>query len=86
MEFTTEYKSENYYAGRILSSNTYGDYKILGKSVNIMQGERARYVIEFLLTGTVKEVESYKMNNGEISDPMKPTVYGVGFMGLIKHL
>lgn len=29
MEFTTEYKSENYYVGRILSSNTYGDYKNL---------------------------------------------------------
>lgn len=80
MEFTTNYKSDKYYAGAIRSSNNCGDYKVLGKSSKVISG-RNTYGIEFLDTGMIKSVTTCQMNSGEVSDPLKKTVYGIGFMG-----
>lgn len=84
MNYTTNYKTEKYFPGKILSSNTYGDYEILGKSLDTKKGERAEYVIRFLETGTIKTATSNRLNNGEISDPMKITVLGKGYIGIGK--
>lgn len=38
--------------------------------------------IKFLLTGSIVKVRAEKIRNGAIKDPCKPSVYGIGFIGV----
>ncbi len=42
---------------------------------------RTRCIIQFVETGTVVSVQTKHLKNGNIKDYMKPSVYGVGFIG-----
>lgn len=59
----------------ILKSNQSGEFKIISEngSDNVL--------IEFIETGYQTRTTKYNAKHGIVNDPMRPSVYGVGFMG-----
>ena len=68
-------KERKYNIGDILE-NRYGDkYEIIDRGKKIK--------IKFLNTGYTKYSDSKEVSNGIIKDPLKPTIYDVGYIGEI---
>lgn len=63
----------------ILSSNNYGDYKVL-RYINTNNIE-----VEFLQTKTKLTVTLNSIRRGTLRDPYYPSVYGVGYFGVGKY-
>lgn len=63
----------------IYESNSYGKFIVLSN----LPGYRS--IVQFIDTGFTKNVRTNKVIRGEIRDPLKRTVYGVGFFGIGEH-
>lgn len=61
----------------ILSSLNAGEFKIVEYNTT-----SRKMIIEFLDTGCIREVLMANAIQGQIKDPMRPTVYGKGFIGI----
>jgi len=64
----------------IYRSNSSGEFIVLCK----LPGYRS--IVQFLKTGFTKNVRTNKVLTGEISDPLRRSVYGIGFFGIGKHV
>lgn len=67
------------YRGEKLFSKSFGEFEIL----NWIDGKRAK--IRFLKTGFEKVSLVCDIRRGALKDPLFPTVYGVGFIGVGKY-
>ena len=61
--------------GTILQSNNYGYFRIISDDGALSVR------VEFEDTGYTAIVSRYRANKGEIKDVLRPSVYGVGFVG-----
>ena len=67
--------NRKYVEGMVLSSNQYGDFKI----IHIYNYQKCR--VKFLLTGYEKDICYTCMKAGEIRDPYFPIYYNVACLG-----
>lgn len=85
LDFYTDYKSEKYSPGSIFFNN--GDIndkiEILGKAVYKNESKHF-YIIKFLNTGYIKRINSSQLSY-KIIDPLAPSVYGKGIIGVGKY-
>ncbi len=65
--------------GSIYSTNNYGDIVI------VEYVDSRNVTVEFINTGFVIVKTANSVRNGTIKDVLKPTAYGVGFIGIGKH-
>ena len=72
-------KRKNEVEGKIYSTNNCGELKILEykSAVDV--------TVEFLTTGTIITVRFSNVKNGSVRDPMYPSVYNVGYIGIGKY-
>lgn len=69
-------KNKEEFEGKIMSSNNFGDFKILElKDSNNVK-------IQFIETGTIMIASLSDIKRGSVKDRMKPNVYGVGYIGI----
>lgn len=61
--------------GEVVPSNTAGSYTILSDN-----GFNS-VTVKFVNTGTVVETTRYSARRGQVKDPFKPTLEGVGYLG-----
>lgn len=62
--------------GKIFSTNNCGNLKI------IEYNGATNVIVEFITTKTIHSTTMSNIKSGSVSDPMYPTVYGVGYMGI----
>lgn len=86
MKVITNYKSRlgKFDQGKVFLNKKGHAVKVLGKAIE--QGSKNTiYVVEFLQTGSVAEVESGNLTKGVFKDYLHRSVYGVGYLGIGKH-
>lgn len=66
--------------GSRLNSNNCGEFIVIHYT------NAHNVTIKFIETGTELIRQASQIRNGDIKDPMIPVVYGVGFIGIGKHL
>ncbi len=82
LEYYTNYRSKNYYPGSIHFNGGNEDDKIiiLGKAKEDNDSKHF-FIIKFVNTGFIKRINSSQLR-AKIDDPMAPTVYGKGIVGV----
>lgn len=65
---------------KIYKSNNYGDFKIVNyTSCSCIE-------VQFTLTGYKSITQASHINRGLVKDPLYPSIYGVGFVGIGTHI
>ena len=82
MKYTTNYVSQKYYVGAIFNTS-HGHCMVIGKIFK--KGRDPHYVVKFIQTGNIVSVEGSSLSKGAVKDLMRPTIYGVGYLGIGKH-
>lgn len=85
LEFYTNYKSKKYFPGSIHynGGNIDDKIEILGKA-KFNNESKHFFIIKFLNTGYIKRINSSQLR-AKIEDPLSPTVYGKGIVGIGKY-
>lgn len=65
---------------RIYSSTNYGDFKIISEAERKSR-QTKRVLIEFIDTGTRKEVSYAEALKGCVKDVMRPSIFGAAYLG-----
>lgn len=65
--------------GKVFSTKQYGDFKVLRYT------DSRNIDIQFIETGYVTTSHIKEVRTGHIKDPIRPSVYGVGYVGIGPH-
>jgi hypothetical protein len=72
-------KNKQFWEGKVLSSNNFGDFLIL----EYLNSNCIR--IKFIRTGSIIQASLGNIKKGCVLDPMQPTVYNIGYLGIGKY-